>query len=831
MRRSKSNPAKYARNYRAISTRRMSQYDDMDEEGEMERLKNILKHSENHLKQYNNDDNGSDDDDDDDDGDSNKRKKTGGKNKDPCKAEDQEKPPLTTAAASHQGDSNLNEADKEKLEIERARALLRNSTDHISNTPQEVYVNDDAMQLKLDKTSKKRRRKQATEEGIDDKEKDERMIKEDVQTTKPSETVNSSTNDSTNESSLCTEEFIAENRIEGSNDDLVLPSKKKKKTTKKRQYVELSPEEIRDARKLHKKTERKLKQLATRAEQKKKRENIYQKLKETAITAEEMALMSSSSTLGKRVSKKEQLKRLVQKERAGILLTDEERDLLYRDRGIAGDNDNVNDDAEHDGIESTDTKDDAQKLSKATKSRSVCGDSGNDEGQWADKKNNVGKPKESRKVENYGNDGHSSGGNRDAASATSLEQNGNIHDEPESAASVDATKSFAAQMMASLSSLKASSEKQKQEIERRKEQELEQQRLEEERLRKASKAAPYKVRDPVVIPSANSKRKLKVHALPASSKRILNVERPAEVQESRYDLPVTQMEFEVIDAIRNNDVTIICGETGSGKSTQVPQLLYESGFTLDVAENLDNQQSKFLIGVTQPRRVAAVSTAKRVCFEMGKGDGRTIKSTSKGKQGNLVAYQTRYETAGLGQNTAVKFMTDGILLQEIKSDLLLRKYSVIVLDECHERNLNCGKYAGINCRSCLSIHSLAPCSLSLLCTCVSSDILCGLIGLALPLRKKASDEPGSTIPPLKLIIMSATLRVEDFLDNPKIFRGMTPCVVKIPGRTFPVTIHHSKVTELDNYGEFCACRQCVCFISLHSYRCINLTSCFRGCCL
>jgi HrpA-like RNA helicase len=76
---------------------------------------------------------------------------------------------------------------------------------------------------------------------------------------------------------------------------------------------------------------------------------------------------------------------------------------------------------------------------------------------------------------------------------------------------------------------------------------------------------------------------------------------------------------------------------------------------------------------------------------MGQGDGSSIKSTKRSK-GNLVAYQTRYETAGIGDNTGVKFMTDGILLKEIQSDLLLRKYSVIVLDECHERNLNCGAH-------------------------------------------------------------------------------------------------------------------------------------------
>ena len=225
------------------------------------------------------------------------------------------------------------------------------------------------------------------------------------------------------------------------------------------------------------------------------------------------------------------------------------------------------------------------------------------------------------------------------------------------------------------------------------------------------------------------------------------------------------MEFEIIDAVRNNDVTIICSETGSGKSTQIPQFLYESGMTLGNAKN-EAEDDALLIGVTQPRRVAAVSTAKRVCHEMGfsTDNGQSIKS-QKGK-GNLVAYQTRYETAGLGQKTRVKFMTDGILLSEIKSDLLLRKYSAIVLDEAHERNLN-------------------------------TDVLLGLISVTLSLRRKTAKE--GSLPPLKLIVMSATLRVEDFTSNKKMFPDKPPSVVTVPGRTYPVTIHHSKVTELDDY--------------------------------
>eukprot|EP00536_Pseudo-nitzschia_multiseries_P011114 jgi/Psemu1/205015/e_gw1.363.8.1 len=244
-------------------------------------------------------------------------------------------------------------------------------------------------------------------------------------------------------------------------------------------------------------------------------------------------------------------------------------------------------------------------------------------------------------------------------------------------------------------------------------------------------------------------------------KEVLEIKRPAEVEKSRYDLPVTAMEFEIMDAIRNNDVTIICGETGSGKSTQIPAFLYESGMCLSPGD----PNKSYLVGVTQPRRVAAVSTAKRICYELGQGDGQSIKG--KGGNGNLVSYKTRYESAGCGDSTRIQFMTDGILLSEIQTDLLLRRYSVIVLDESHERNLN-------------------------------TDVLIGLLSVALPLRKKASEED-PTLPPLKLVLMSATLRVEDFTKNDKLFPSGVPTVVTVPGRTHPVTIHHSKVTELDDY--------------------------------
>lgn len=160
------------------------------------------------------------------------------------------------------------------------------------------------------------------------------------------------------------------------------------------------------------------------------------------------------------------------------------------------------------------------------------------------------------------------------------------------------------------------------------------------------------------------------------------VARSVELQAARMRLPVCGMEQEITEAIHDNDAVILCGETGSGKSTQVPQFLYEAGYA-----------THGLIGVTQPRRVAAVSTAERVAVELGTPCGRD----------GAVAYQIRYDGSGVGPKTRVKFMTDGVLMQEITSDLLLKKYSVVLLDEAHERNLN-------------------------------TDVLLGMLSRALPLR-------------------------------------------------------------------------------------------------
>lgn len=229
----------------------------------------------------------------------------------------------------------------------------------------------------------------------------------------------------------------------------------------------------------------------------------------------------------------------------------------------------------------------------------------------------------------------------------------------------------------------------------------------------------------------------------------VRVERAPEIQEARMQLPVVAEEQKIMEAIYNNPTIVIWGATGSGKTTQVPQFLYEAGF------GTRSSSTPGMIGVTQPRRVAAVSMAKRVSDELG------------GVQGK-VSYQIRFESS-VSDKTAIKFMTDGILIREIANDFALLRYSVIIIDEAHERSAN-------------------------------TDILIGMVSRIVDLRASMSKEDPK-VTPLKLVIMSATLRVSDFTENPNLFKNGTPPVVQADGRQFPVTVHFARRTKRDYVDE------------------------------
>uniref|UniRef100_A0A7M5UD86 RNA helicase n=2 Tax=Clytia hemisphaerica TaxID=252671 RepID=A0A7M5UD86_9CNID len=199
------------------------------------------------------------------------------------------------------------------------------------------------------------------------------------------------------------------------------------------------------------------------------------------------------------------------------------------------------------------------------------------------------------------------------------------------------------------------------------------------------------------------------------------------IAETRKSLPIFKYRDLLLQAIEEHQVLIIEGETGSGKTTQLPQYLVEGGYTKDGKK----------VGCTQPRRVAAMSVAARVAQEMDV------------KLGNEVGYSIRFEDCS-SEKTIVKYMTDGMLLREFLGEPDLESYSVMIIDEAHERTLH-------------------------------TDILFGLIK---DIARFRSD--------IKLLISSATLDAEkfsSFFDDAPIFR--------IPGRRFPVDIFYTKAPEAD----------------------------------
>ncbi|EFO25661.2 DEAD/DEAH box helicase [Loa loa] len=216
----------------------------------------------------------------------------------------------------------------------------------------------------------------------------------------------------------------------------------------------------------------------------------------------------------------------------------------------------------------------------------------------------------------------------------------------------------------------------------------------------------------------------------AQKSNFVPVHRSESVEAQRSKLPIYAEEQSIMEAINENYATIICGETGSGKTTQLPQFLYEAGYTRDGK----------MIGITEPRRVAAMAMAARVAQEMNLP--------------NAVSYQIKYE-GNRSAETSILFMTDGVLMKEMQKDVMLSAYSVIVIDEAHERSMY-------------------------------SDVLIGLLTRIAPYRFRMGS-------PLKLIIMSATLRLVDF-KNKRLFPISLPPVLTIDARQYPVSIHFEKRT-------------------------------------
>ncbi len=216
-------------------------------------------------------------------------------------------------------------------------------------------------------------------------------------------------------------------------------------------------------------------------------------------------------------------------------------------------------------------------------------------------------------------------------------------------------------------------------------------------------------------------------AFPQESIIEKEIKKREDIDATRKSLPVFLYREELLEAIRDYQVLVVVGETGSGKTTQIPQYLIEAGYT----------NGKMKIGCTQPRRVAAMSVAARVSEEM------------RVKLGYEVGYSIRFEDC-TSERTILKYMTDGMLLREFLNEPDLSSYSVLIIDEAHERTLH-------------------------------TDILFGLVKDIARYRKD-----------LKIIISSATLdadKFSDYFDGAPIFTGMRlafmrPCYASVDRRSF-----------------------------------------------
>ncbi len=205
------------------------------------------------------------------------------------------------------------------------------------------------------------------------------------------------------------------------------------------------------------------------------------------------------------------------------------------------------------------------------------------------------------------------------------------------------------------------------------------------------------------------------------------------------ELPVSARREDIAAAITDHQVVIVAGETGSGKTTQLPKICLELG------RGVGGRAGK-LIGHTQPRRIAARSVAERIAEELGT------------ELGDVVGYQVRFtdKTSAAGR---MKVMTDGILLAELQRDRLLEKYDTIIIDEAHERSLNI-------------------------------DFLLGYLRQLLPRR-----------PDLKVVITSATIDVQRFAEHFAAADGSPAPVIEVSGRTYPVEVRYRPLVEAPEADE------------------------------
>ncbi|MCS4292843.1 ATP-dependent helicase HrpA [Comamonas sp. BIGb0152] len=209
-------------------------------------------------------------------------------------------------------------------------------------------------------------------------------------------------------------------------------------------------------------------------------------------------------------------------------------------------------------------------------------------------------------------------------------------------------------------------------------------------------------------------------------------------------LPVSTRREEIMEAMDRHQVIIVCGETGSGKTTQLPKIALALGRgKVNATPNDKGEVRGHLIGHTQPRRIAASSVAKRIAEEL------------QTPLGDVVGYKVRFQDR-LSKDASVKLMTDGILLAETQTDPLLKQYDTLIIDEAHERSLNI-------------------------------DFLLGYLRQILPKR-----------PDLKVVVTSATIDADRFAKHFAGPQGPAP-VIMVSGRTFPVEMRYRPFEDAKDY--------------------------------
>ena len=218
----------------------------------------------------------------------------------------------------------------------------------------------------------------------------------------------------------------------------------------------------------------------------------------------------------------------------------------------------------------------------------------------------------------------------------------------------------------------------------------------------------------------------------------------------RLTLPIASYRRALCDAVTNSRACIVAGETGSGKTTQLPAFLLEEGVVDAIAKAEGKKVGSLGILITQPRRVAAVTVARRMSAEANEARGPAGAA--------CIGHRVRFDDATTWR-TRIVVATDGVLLREASSDGTLSAYGIIILDEAHERSL-------------------------------ATDVLFGVVLRAMMLR-----------PALRVIVMSATLDTDlfrSFFSN--FLNGEIPAHITVPGRSFPVTLYHAPM-PVENYVE------------------------------